>query len=724
MSRLWLSRLVALVLLATGFCIGLSTSAVAEPTVETLTAPEVEPAGAYAHGDGSVTITNNCFNHEWEETAAVTISSEGSVLSKIPRKEGEWEAQACFNSIVPGFDSTTYVAQTGSVEYHSYRVVAFRDNAKLWITSFVDPAGCGSRLGHVQSMAMGQDGNLYAAIYWNYKSGTCPEKDAIASIDPSTGAIRFTKVLPNTGSGVRGTNLNEVQPYENGVVVLNGNEVFYYNYEGEVESSKTFTAASGEATIIEFKIAPDTGRIYWYTQVYKPEIKEYEKTLYYRNLGGSSNEKIALPKGQWLVSIFPAPSNEVVAEWKEGEKGSTKGFDYINEESSVVYEKILTTETGASVQEAGLTAGTIVDDFGNVIVRRIMDENSGDHDRNVVVDSFSPAGIKTRLFNSSSLGTSKVVDSFTTISQLTQSMGKGHIYLNLCHVTGKITEGCSLTQNPVVISISDTSIGEYDYPRSAIFGAGLEKSSYVALGDSYSSGEGVPSFIPPSDTDGCHRSYAAYPVHLASELSPSLRLDAFVACSGAKTSDVELGMNGEASQLNSLNSDTNVVTITIGGNDAKFKSFVTECVNPLGSCDSTSSQYKESMEAIEVLPEKLEELYSEIRSHAENAEAYVVGYPQVAPEPGVSCKYLEDPEKEAAREVTTALDNAIKMAVEKSGKGFTYVDPNTEASPFFGHELCTTESYFLGFEILETEYSFHPNILGQYAYAILISEAL
>jgi lysophospholipase L1-like esterase len=415
-----------------------------------------------------------------------------------------------------------------------------------------------------------------------------------------------------------------------------------------------------------------------------------------------------------------------VAEWKECHLCSTKGFDYINEEGSVVYEKTLSAETGASVQEAGLTSGTMVDDFGNVIVRRIMDEISGDHDRNVVVDSFSPEGVKTRLFNSSSLATEGVKDSFTTYSALAYgAMSKGHIYLPICHEEGKITEGCSTSMNPEVVSISDTTIGEYDYPRSAIFTAGAERSSYVALGDSYSSGEGVPSFIPPSDEDGCHRSYDAYPAYLAATV-PALRLDAFVACSGAKTTDVEEEFKEEVSQLYSLGSDTKVVTITIGGNDIGFGGFAEECV--ISTCDSSSPAYEYSMEQIATyLPEKLENTYRLIHEYAESAEVFVVGYPQVVSETEPECGVIfAKSEEQASREVVTALDEVIQKEAEAAEGKFVYVNPDAEGSPFIGHELCVeeAESYFNGFYFPETEYSFHPNERGQQAYAELIAEVL
>src|ERR1035441_6208963 len=51
-------------------------------------------------------------------------------------------------------------------------------------------------------------------------------------------------------------------------------------------------------------------------------------------------------------------------------------------------------------------------------------------------------------------------------------------------------------------------------------------SEYVALGDSYASGEGLQSnattYISPSNNDGCHRSVTAYPVLVAASLNIDL----------------------------------------------------------------------------------------------------------------------------------------------------------------------------------------------------------
>ena len=66
--------------------------------------------------------------------------------------------------------------------------------------------------------------------------------------------------------------------------------------------------------------------------------------------------------------------------------------------------------------------------------------------------------------------------------------------------------------------------------------------SYVALGDSYSSGLGAGSYI--SSSGSCDRSTNAYPEQWAAANSPASFVS--VACAGATTSDV---INGQVSAL-------------------------------------------------------------------------------------------------------------------------------------------------------------------------------
>jgi lysophospholipase L1-like esterase len=94
---------------------------------------------------------------------------------------------------------------------------------------------------------------------------------------------------------------------------------------------------------------------------------------------------------------------------------------------------------------------------------------------------------------------------------------------------------------------------------------------YTALGDSYSSGTGTGSYTLNSS---CQRSVYAYP-YLVSQQRANTTLS-FLACSGAKTTDVN------SSQIPSLSSTTNWITMTIGGNDVGFGNLVLSCT--LGDC--------------------------------------------------------------------------------------------------------------------------------------------
>src|SRR5690348_11494187 len=152
----------------------------------------------------------------------------------------------------------------------------------------------------------------------------------------------------------------------------------------------------------------------------------------------------------------------------------------------------------------------------------------------------------------------------------------------------------------------------------AITPAGAAGPSYVALGDSYSSGVGTRTYI--SDGTSCQRSTYAYPYLIAQSRGYSL---SFQACSGAKVSDVT------SKQLGTLSTATAYVTMSVGGNDAGFSSVITECAQPgwMSDCDgaiNTAQSYINN-----TLPGSLSTLYATIRSKAPNAKVVIVGYPRV-----------------------------------------------------------------------------------------------
>jgi len=130
-----------------------------------------------------------------------------------------------------------------------------------------------------------------------------------------------------------------------------------------------------------------------------------------------------------------------------------------------------------------------------------------------------------------------------------------------------------------------------DGSRASSYSIGVGPSRYVSLGDSYSSGEGVPEFEPgtASDVDEyggntCHRSaMGSYGRLLLDDPSVTANLEpaTFAACSGAVTADVTSPnpVNaGEPDQRSHVDQFTDVITLTMGGNDIGFADLAVKCV--------------------------------------------------------------------------------------------------------------------------------------------------
>ncbi len=252
-------------------------------------------------------------------------------------------------------------------------------------------------------------------------------------------------------------------------------------------------------------------------------------------------------------------------------------------------------------------------------------------------------------------------------------------------------------------------------------------ATYVAMGDSFSSGEGNPDFEYGSDTNGCHRSPQAYPRLLEFDNDLSLGTTAFVACSGATTQDVVDGKNGEPSQLSRLSEDTQVVTITIGGNDVGFSDYVLGCAVAC-SPGSLGGEpiYNAMMDGINApaFESNLETTYETILQKAPNAQVYVIDYPYLTAADADSCGVFDF---SSARNVQIALNSKIADAVDEvNDPSLHYVNTNAPDSPFAGKHYCnggTTD--FNGFVLPPNkEYSFHPNADGQEDYAAIVKDAI
>ena len=245
----------------------------------------------------------------------------------------------------------------------------------------------------------------------------------------------------------------------------------------------------------------------------------------------------------------------------------------------------------------------------------------------------------------------------------------------------------------------------------------VRAETVVALGDSYSSGEGAPPFLKDRESAGCHRSAYAWPFVMARQLSwPDPQL---LACSGA-TSEEMLHGNPADHQPNQLaelaGSNPDVVTLTIGGNDLGFKSILERCLVPGDRCDRhyTSGGPDRLEISLANLEARLPAVYGTIRGAAPRARLVVAGYPRLFPlDPrSKSCTTLggiSRPEQLYLNEKQRHLNAAIERAANAAGAA--YVDVTDAVA---GHEVaCGGERWINGLHApLHLEYSFHPNKRG------------
>ncbi|MEU6349017.1 SGNH/GDSL hydrolase family protein [Streptomyces sp. NPDC047072] len=220
----------------------------------------------------------------------------------------------------------------------------------------------------------------------------------------------------------------------------------------------------------------------------------------------------------------------------------------------------------------------------------------------------------------------------------------------------------------------------------------LSGGEYVALGDSYASGVGAGSYDPASGD--CKRSTLNY-AHQWAAKHPKFTLKD-VSCSGATIADVR------NNQLSALSSNTKLVTLTVGGNDAQFTSVVKGCLQESDSYCRTATSWM-SYYAKNQLVDELASLYRDIHAKAPNAVVWTFGYPQAL---STSCSYLSSAKIGYMNGFADALAEGAGAAAVK---GAVYnIDVR---SAFKGHGACGSDPWINDITGDITEV-YHPNLTG------------
>ena len=306
------------------------------------------------------------------------------------------------------------------------------------------------------------------------------------------------------------------------------------------------------------------------------------------------------------------------------------------------------------------------------------------------------------------------------------------------------------------------------------------KLDYLALGDSYSSGEGDTEknsatrqkyYRQLTDVnedkkqgipgEKCHISTRSYPYKLAQYMelkqTGTKQWDT-VACGGATIHDLNGsnsgGYDGQNDRLrdyadkNTLQNmalneiipgrvkqiefvkkyQPKVITLTAGGNDVGFGKKIQSCIDPRVSiltCDWAKNEMDTLGSQIKGQFDQLVELYKELKAASPGSKIYAIGYPQFITdaEPaacGLNAGAIDLDERRMVVRATQYMNEVIEAAARKAG--VKYVDISQALN---GGKMCEKHQiYMTGIVGLGEQESYHPNKFGHTMIFVEIAKQL
>lgn len=252
---------------------------------------------------------------------------------------------------------------------------------------------------------------------------------------------------------------------------------------------------------------------------------------------------------------------------------------------------------------------------------------------------------------------------------------------------------------------------------------------YVALGDSAASGPLIPQ---STGTPGCLQSTANYP-HVLAELIGAASLKD-VSCSGARSENIATRPQPTNSgsiplQVEALSPGTDLVTITIGGNDVDLVSEARGCVNFSPEPDGSSCADALTRGGTDVIADAVaaaapgwDGVLDAIAERAPNADIVVVGYGTYV-QPG-GC-YGTQPvwarDADYLQASVDRLNDALADRARAHGARFVDVRPVS-----VGHDACAApdQRYLEGVIPANPAAPLHPTAAGMAAFAQVVADSL
>lgn len=211
-------------------------------------------------------------------------------------------------------------------------------------------------------------------------------------------------------------------------------------------------------------------------------------------------------------------------------------------------------------------------------------------------------------------------------------------------------------------------------------------TTYTALGDSYATGNGAGTIASVHSI--CCLFSDSYPLQLAKAIGP-VRFHS-AACGGATSTSVIWHQRSSIGE-------SDLVTLTVGGNEVDFFAVLNECVyqwRPQGTCEGELRKSRELIESSCFVERFAEMVKLALRRMKPSGRLLVTGYATFFNEDTTACDgvtfSITNPEQLLTRrfrrevnELVRMLNQVIGAAVEASGAEYVDID-----SIFQGHRFC------------------------------------
>ncbi|MFV3127684.1 SGNH/GDSL hydrolase family protein [Niveispirillum sp. KHB5.9] len=247
-------------------------------------------------------------------------------------------------------------------------------------------------------------------------------------------------------------------------------------------------------------------------------------------------------------------------------------------------------------------------------------------------------------------------------------------------------------------------------------------AKYVALGSSYASGPGLPPYVADAPAR-CGRSTRNYAHLLAARRSLTL-VDA--TCSGATTAAVLVGWNELPAQVEAVDADTRLVTVTIGGNNLRYigNLMSQSCLNLAARTGGPTDKCVKGVELkdgdLEAAYQAMRAVADAVRRRAPSALLIFVDYSVVLPPTGIcAATPLTPKQADQGRKVADQL--ALVTARVASDSGALLVKASSLSA---GHDACAADPWMTGYPGPPGTLAYHLTADGMAAVARGLDGAL